>query len=349
MVVEGVPVAVHPRTAPVLGPPVRDGVWIMFNGPDSRHHHWRAVFGDQGVPRIGQRFAADWLKLNADGVFFTGTGKRNEDYPCFGEDLVAMADGVVVLARDGLEDINPGEAPHTEDWQTANDIGGNHVLLSIGGGLYIFYAHMQKGSIVVREGEVVRRGDVLGKLGNSGNSDAPHLHLHVMSGQRALHDVGLPYRLAAYEHLGWWNTFEEDIPAGQGYDIAGATAVRYTEDLPRANAIIRILDEAGATIAIGEDAAFTSSTGRLVARNVSTGDGYVTMELTWSAGAGAFVLDNVVATPEAYPRDGAAWDATAGTLRLPRVRVGTQVYAVTLRRTETGGMAFALESATPWP
>jgi murein DD-endopeptidase MepM/ murein hydrolase activator NlpD len=55
-------------------------------------------------------------------------------------------------------------------------------VLDIGGGNYVLYAHMQPGSVTVKAGAKVKRGDVLGKVGNTGNTQAPHLHLHVMDG-----------------------------------------------------------------------------------------------------------------------------------------------------------------------
>ena len=79
-----------------------------------------------------------------------------------------------------LEGISPEEAD------------GNSVILDIGGGNYALYAHFQPGSIRVEEGDRIERGDVLGLVGNSGNSLAPHLHFHVMSGPLSLASNGLP-------------------------------------------------------------------------------------------------------------------------------------------------------------
>jgi hypothetical protein len=342
VVVKGIVTPVSPRVAPILGPPVRDGVWIMVNGPSDRGHHWPTVFTAAGEPRISQRFAADWMKLSDDGTLFRGEGRANEEFCCFGEDLVAMADGTVVAARDGLEDILPWHAPETEAWVDANDIGGNHVILDVGGGVFIFYAHLKQDSVLVKAGDRVHQGDVLGKLGNSGNTDAPHLHLHIMSADgEALYAVGLPYALAAYEYLGTWDSVFDDLDAGKGYDLAGATAQPYAKDLPRANAVIRI-DESATAAAVGADAEFDAATGRLRARNLAVGGGFV--EAAFVAMDGVFVLDSVVAAPSLYPRDGARWDPDMQTVALPRVRVEEATYAVILKKIDADGLVFTLQS-----
>jgi murein DD-endopeptidase MepM/ murein hydrolase activator NlpD len=69
---------------------------------------------------------------------------------------------------------------------TLETAAGNHVILSLRNGHYAFYAHLQPGSIRIKPGDRVRRGQVLGLLGNSGNSNAPHLHFHISNGIHGL-------------------------------------------------------------------------------------------------------------------------------------------------------------------
>ena len=78
-------------------------------------------------------------------------------------------------------------------------MGGNYLILDVGAGRYAFYAHLQPGSLRVNIGDRVKRGEVLAKLGNSGNSTAPHLHFHICDHNAALQCQGMPYVLEAFE------------------------------------------------------------------------------------------------------------------------------------------------------
>jgi murein DD-endopeptidase MepM/ murein hydrolase activator NlpD len=84
----------------------------------------------------------------------------------------------------------------------------------MGKGRFAFYAHLQPGSIRVKVGDTVKTGQVLGLLGNSGNSDAPHLHFHIMDGPRPLSSNGLPYRFTRFTSAGTLTNLAE-ISAGQ--------------------------------------------------------------------------------------------------------------------------------------
>jgi murein DD-endopeptidase MepM/ murein hydrolase activator NlpD len=78
-------------------------------------------------------------------------------------------------------------------------VGGNHVILDLGGGHYAFYAHLQPGSLRVKQGDKVKKGQVLGLVGNSGNSTEPHLHFHISNSNSPLGSEGLPYALQSFE------------------------------------------------------------------------------------------------------------------------------------------------------
>lgn len=108
--------------------------------------------------------------------------------------MLAVADGTVVAARNDLPEQVPGALPKNLPLDQAD---GNFVVLDIGGA-YVLYAHMQPGSVTVTAGARVRRGDRLGKVGNTGNSQAPHLHLHVMDGPSPLLANGIPYVIDAF-------------------------------------------------------------------------------------------------------------------------------------------------------
>jgi murein DD-endopeptidase MepM/ murein hydrolase activator NlpD len=104
--------------------------------------------------------------------------------------VFASAAGRVVEVVDNLPDQVPGQLP---PGISAADAAGNHVIVDIGRGRFTLYAHLIPGSAAVTEGQVVQQGDLLGRLGNSGNTDAPHLHFQVMNRPSALDANGLPF------------------------------------------------------------------------------------------------------------------------------------------------------------
>jgi hypothetical protein len=218
------------RTGPVIGPPLRGGPWLAGNGPNARSGHRRALISTGGTPTIAQRFAIDWVKLNDSSTTFHGDRLRNENYYAEGNDALAVANGVVVAVKDSIPENVPGITSRAVPI-TLETVGGNHVILDIGGGYYAFYAHLRPGSIRVRVGDRVRRGQVVGLVGNSGNSTEPHLHFHVADANSPLGSEGVPYRLDSFELVGRCTSF------GAGCTRDGPGVRR--GEIPLGNAIVR--------------------------------------------------------------------------------------------------------------
>ncbi len=107
---------------------------------------------------------------------------------------------------DNLAANTPGVLPATDPVLgpliTVETVDGNHIVQDIGGGTYGFYAHLQKGSLLVKPGDTVKKGQVIAKLGNTGNSDSSHMHFHLMNGPSVLGSDGVPYVLDAFEYDG---------------------------------------------------------------------------------------------------------------------------------------------------
>ena len=188
--------------APVIGPPLRGGVWVAANGPANESGHRRALIAVDGGLFIAQRFAIDFVKLNESGTStFTGDRLKNTSYPAYGTDALAVADGRVVAVKDGIPENVPGVNSRAVPI-TMETVGGNHLIVDIGRGKYAFYAHLQPGSIRVKLGDQVRRGQVLGLVGNSGNSTEPHLHFHLSDANSPLGSEGVPYVLETLDVVG---------------------------------------------------------------------------------------------------------------------------------------------------
>jgi hypothetical protein len=194
-------VMVQTRKPLVIQPPLRGKQWWAAEAASNHTGHRRTPILIDGSVFMAQRYAADWLQLGEDGRLFSGTPEKNENWYCYGADLLAVADGTVSMVNDGMIENVPQSEKRAVELNLQN-IAGNLVIIDLGGEHFAAYAHILPGSITVKVGERVKCGQVIGKLGNSGNSDAPHLHFHIGDRNSVLGTHGLPYHLAAYEWIG---------------------------------------------------------------------------------------------------------------------------------------------------
>jgi hypothetical protein len=177
----------------IVSPPLRGDNWLVGNGCcDAFTAHRGAVLPVNGALHAAERFAIDFVQATRHGLLFSGPADSFSSYPRFGDPVPSATSGRVVRKVDNFPETPLGGFPPDI---TAGDAGGNYLVIAIGGGRYAFYAHMQPGSIAVRVGHRVRVGQMLGRLGNSGNSDGRHLHFHIMDGPSPLASNGLPFRL----------------------------------------------------------------------------------------------------------------------------------------------------------
>jgi hypothetical protein len=191
----------------VIGPPLKGKNWIALNGCcEPGWPHRSTPLPLNGNLMGGQLFAIDWKQTNDQGAFYTGDKTKNESYVDYGSEVIAVADGTVTATLDGQEANAPGVLPADDPvlgpQLTVENVDGNHVVIDIGSGAYAFYAHLIKGSVVVKEGDKVRKGQVLAKLGNTGNANASHLHFHLMNGPSVLGSSGIPYVIDAFDYQG---------------------------------------------------------------------------------------------------------------------------------------------------
>jgi hypothetical protein len=221
-----------PVTADValIGPPLRGGPWLAANGPAAESGHRRALVPVEGMSAIAQRFAIDWLKVDDSTRSYVGDAARNETHYAEGNDALAIADGVVAATHDGVPENVPGITSRAVPI-TLETVGGNYVILDIGRGRYAFYAHLKPGSLRVRPGDRVRRGQVVGLVGNSGNSTEPHLHFHLMDGTSPLGAEGIPYVFDAFDVVGRCRRLIAECTRN--------APERRTREIPLANQIVR--------------------------------------------------------------------------------------------------------------
>lgn len=223
-------VSIHAAPRYVLGPPLRGPGWLAANGLGNDADHRRTLFAIDGRARISQRYAIDFIQIGGNGLLADGDPPGNEDFYGYGAELLAVADGVVVAAEDGI----PENEPFSEEMAagiTLETIAGNHVFVDIGGA-YVLYGHLQPGSLLVQAGAHVRRGETLGRLGNSGNSDAPHLHIHVSDLAAPLGAEGLPFVFEQYVRRGHIDNPDAWFESGKPWFPEAAASEPRRGDLP---------------------------------------------------------------------------------------------------------------------
>ncbi|HVJ30196.1 MAG TPA: M23 family metallopeptidase [Gammaproteobacteria bacterium] len=199
-----------------LGPPVQGANWSASSGPSNDSHHRVGMLVVDGRAQISRRYAIDWLQLENGGAF-AGDESDVRSYHAYGEDVLAVDDGTVVTVIDGLPDNLPRTAAgfSTAVPMTRGTIGGNFIALDLGGGQFATYSHLQPGSLLVKQGNRVRRGQVLARVGNSGDARAPHLHFQVTTTASLFAGEGIPYVIDAYRAKpadGDWESRTNELP-----------------------------------------------------------------------------------------------------------------------------------------
>jgi hypothetical protein len=186
----------------VVAPPLSGTGWVAYNGCCGIGGAHRASSQPvNGDVYYAQRFAIDFIRIDQAGMVVKGNEADVANYPGYGADIRAVADGIVIEVLNTLDDQTPPKLPDPATITLAN-VDGNHVVVDMGGSRFAFYAHMRKGSVPVKVGDRVKRGDLLGKLGNTGNTSAPHLHFHIMDGPSVLGSNGVPFVFEQFSYAG---------------------------------------------------------------------------------------------------------------------------------------------------
>ena len=194
------PLAVSSTEAFVLAPPLKGDGWVDGNGCclEIGPHRYTANTIN-GSLLVNENFAVDWIQVDSEGKAFKDDAAVLKNWFAYGSDILAAGAGTVVEALDGVPDTEIGKAPDNLKLST---VGGNHVTIDMGEGRFAMYAHLIPGSVTVHAGDHVERGQKLGLLGNSGNSDAPHLHFQLMDRPGSLEGTSLPFVFDSMELQG---------------------------------------------------------------------------------------------------------------------------------------------------
>lgn len=159
------------------------GTWTVVNGGPHKasSHSWE-------IPT--QRYAYDFLILDEKGHSFQGDATKAANYYCYGREVLAPADGVVIEVKNEYSDSLIAGNGQVDC--SARDLRGNYLLIRHAKEEYSLLAHLKPGSICVKVGDEIKRGQQLALCGNSGNSSEPHLHFHLQDGTSLFTSAGLP-------------------------------------------------------------------------------------------------------------------------------------------------------------
>lgn len=192
-------------------------------GGEKIKYNYHAAFPDQC-------WAYD-LVMTKDGKTYSGNGQNLSDYYCYGELLLAPASGKIVKAFDKDPDMPVGEL------NGGTEAYGNHVVIKLTENEYLYLCHLQPGSLKVSEGDIVQKGQVIGLIGNSGNTSEPHLHMHLQSEL----DFGEGIPLYFYNLYVNGEYVDKAIPQGgidANYNLTGdliQNNISVTESIPHSN------------------------------------------------------------------------------------------------------------------
>ena len=144
-----------------------------------------------------------------------------EEYPCYGKDVIAIADGVVVKISNNHPDSR------TKDLKAFCDTWshrGNYIMIKHNDSEYSLTVHLMPGSITVKKGDKVKQGQVIARCGNSGNCTAPHIHFQLQSSKNIFLYYSLP--------IAFTNIKAEDSPAHRAFcEALGRRPVKFGENI----------------------------------------------------------------------------------------------------------------------
>jgi hypothetical protein len=214
------------------------GRWLVAAAPSLHgHHRWASI----------QEFALDLVRLGDGGLSHRGEGIELDQYYGYGAAVIAVADGTVAAASDGMEesnaDLQQGDESDRAYFGRTLELQqkllskgfaatmGNHVSIEHANGEFSHYLHLKNGSVAVEVGDRVERGQRIGALGHSGNSTEPHLHFHLSDGASLDYSRGIPIE---FDDIRIWPAGNEDVRHLQSGTIveSGATDEQAQPETP---------------------------------------------------------------------------------------------------------------------
>ena len=190
----------------VIGAPLKDGPWAAVYNPRWERGHRRVIYTMDGKARIPGRYAIDFILLNAQGQFAKGDDNVIQNWFGYAADVLAVKDGIILSARNDFAE-SATLSDHADS--TPDKAAGNYISIDIGGGKIVFYEHLKPGSVKVKPGQKVKKGEVIASLGFTGQTTGPHLHFHIADANSTLGAEGLSFEFEKFTLLGTYTQFED--------------------------------------------------------------------------------------------------------------------------------------------
>lgn len=198
--------ALEEKKAIVLGQPLSGGPWAAVYDFSWERGHRRVVYSPDGVKRIPGRYAIDFIKMDTSGHYAKGDEEAITNWYGYAANVYAVADGTVASTRDDFkESATLAAHPH----YSSDSATGNYISIKIADSQFVFYEHLKPGSILVKPGQQVKKGDIIAKLGFTGQTTGPHLHLHVADTDSPLAAEGLAFVFEEFISVGVYSDFND--------------------------------------------------------------------------------------------------------------------------------------------
>ena len=173
-----------------------EGTWAVNAGNDFTTGHRRTGLNSLTM------YGWDFTRLGPNGLPYRTTGETPADYWGYDEPVYAAGDGIVVDVRNDIAEYGIGETPPRHVIEADTDVfAGNLVTIDHGNGEYSLTCHMRAGTIPVAVGDEVKAGDFIGRVGNSGVSQVPHIHFNLMDGDEWIDAKGVPALFGRFEKI----------------------------------------------------------------------------------------------------------------------------------------------------
>jgi len=195
-------------------------LWMTLNTAGTPHHWLGSTVFAAGAVMSSQRFALETVSVDADAQTHPAWGPEKQSYYAWSEEILSAGDGRVFAVVADQRDLEIGQT-----LSTVESPAGNLVVIQHGPRLFSVYAHMQKGSAVVNVGDWVERGQPIGRVGNSGDSSQPHLHVHFTDAWPQASTPFQSFALSQGVPAVFWGAqvFRDDVL----YDLSGSTPLEF--------------------------------------------------------------------------------------------------------------------------